>query len=138
MGEEETIHPCEGEHGGATFDKVKGVEQPIKEAFEAIYAQHHERVYSHSLRLTGNEEEARGITEEAFLHLFEMLETFRSAATFYETYVQHYAQCSQVAEFVAEWICCQSAHYRQVLGEGVRSGKRHWNDEGGLPCGGSL
>ena len=78
------------------------------EPFEGIYRQHHERVYSLCLRVTGDEAKARSLMKEAFACLFRKLGTFRGATAFYLTY----ARRPQMADFVAGWICCQSEHYR--------------------------
>jgi hypothetical protein len=94
--------------------RAGGVERPNIEDFEGIYRQYSKRVYSLCLRMTGNEAEAQGLTQEAFLHLFCKLDTFRGVSTFY----QSYAQRPRVADLIAEWICRQSKQYRQALSGG--------------------
>ena len=87
---------------------VEGAGQTNEELFEGIYFQHRERVYSLCLGKVGSEAQAHGLMKEAFTCLYRKLGTFRGVATFYRTY----ADRPQVADLIAEWICCQSDHYR--------------------------
>jgi len=106
---ETAIQPLNDERQEIGSGGAEGAGQPNDEPFEGIYRQHHERVYSLCLRMTGDEEKAYGLMEEAFARLFRKLGTFRGAATFYATY----ARRPQTADFVAEWICRQSEQYQQ-------------------------
>lgn len=63
--------------------RTEGVERPDIEDFEGIYRRYSKRVYSLCLRMSGNEAEAQDLTQEAFLHLFRKLDTFRGESSFY-------------------------------------------------------
>ena len=63
--------------------RPEGVERPRIEDIEGIYRQHSKRVYSLCLRMTGNSAEAQDLTQEAFLHLYRKLDTFRGDSNFY-------------------------------------------------------
>lgn len=62
---------------------ARGGNRPTLEDFEGIYHRYGKRVHSLCLRLTGNELEAEDLTQEAFLHLFLKLHTFRGDSRFY-------------------------------------------------------
>ena len=47
------------------------------EAFSKLYALHKRRVYTLCLRMLGNVSEAEDMTQEAFLHLFRKIGSFR-------------------------------------------------------------
>jgi len=51
-------------------------------AFEELYARHNRRVYSLCLRMTGNAAEAEDLTQEAFIHLFRKIGSFRGDSAF--------------------------------------------------------
>jgi RNA polymerase sigma-70 factor (ECF subfamily) len=51
-------------------------------AFEALYARHHRRVYSLCLRMTGNVGEAEDLTQEVFIQLHRKLGSFRGESAF--------------------------------------------------------
>jgi RNA polymerase sigma-70 factor (ECF subfamily) len=51
-------------------------------AFEAIFHQHKQRVYSLCLRMIGNTAEAEELTQEAFLQVFRKIHTFRGESAF--------------------------------------------------------
>ena len=63
--------------------RVGGVEPQNLEDFEGVYRQSSKRVHSLCLRMTGNEAEAQDLTQEAFLHLFRKLDTFRGDSSFF-------------------------------------------------------
>src|SRR6202451_132785 len=52
------------------------------EAFSTLYALHKRRVYTLTLRMLGNVSEAEDMTQEAFLHLFRKLGSFRGESAF--------------------------------------------------------
>ena len=52
------------------------------EAFSKLYALHKRRVYTLCLRMLGNVSEAEDMTQEAFLHLFRKLGSFRGESAF--------------------------------------------------------
>ncbi len=52
------------------------------EAFEALYARHHRRVYSLCLRMTGNVGEAEDLTQEVFIQLHRKTGSFRGESAF--------------------------------------------------------
>ena len=51
-------------------------------AFEYLYCSHSRRVYAVCLRMVGNTTEAEDLTQEAFLHLFRKIHTFRGESAF--------------------------------------------------------
>jgi len=53
-----------------------------EKAFEAIFHQHKQHVYSVCLRMTGNAAEAEELTQEAFLQAFRKIQTFRGESAF--------------------------------------------------------
>jgi len=50
--------------------------------FAALYAQHKRRVFSLCLRMTGDHAKAEDFTQEAFLHLFRKIGSFRGESAF--------------------------------------------------------
>ena len=52
------------------------------DAFATLYALHKRRVYTLCLRMLGNVSEAEDMTQEAFLHLFRKLGSFRGESAF--------------------------------------------------------
>ena len=52
------------------------------EAFSKLYALHKRRVYTLCLRMLGNVSEAEDMTQEAFLHLFRKINSFRGESAF--------------------------------------------------------
>jgi RNA polymerase sigma-70 factor (ECF subfamily) len=52
------------------------------EAFSRLYTLHKRRVYTLCLRMLGNVSEAEDMTQEAFLHLFRKLSSFRGESAF--------------------------------------------------------
>ena len=52
------------------------------DAFAKLYALHKRRVYTLCLRMLGNVSEAEDMTQEAFLHLFRKLGSFRGESAF--------------------------------------------------------
>ena len=52
------------------------------ECFEMLYGMHKRRVYSLTLRMTGNVAEAEDLTQEAFLQLYRKIGTFRGESAF--------------------------------------------------------
>src|SRR6516162_11689882 len=52
------------------------------EAFSRLYALHKRRVYTLCLRMLGNVSEAEDMTQEAFLHLFRKINSFRGESAF--------------------------------------------------------
>src|ERR1700678_27983 len=52
------------------------------DAFSKLYALHKRRVYTLCLRMLGNVSEAEDMTQEAFLHLFRKLGSFRGESAF--------------------------------------------------------
>jgi RNA polymerase sigma-70 factor (ECF subfamily) len=53
-----------------------------EQAFEALFHQHKQRVYSLCLRMIGNTAEAEELTQEAFLQVFRKIHTFRGESAF--------------------------------------------------------
>jgi RNA polymerase sigma-70 factor (ECF subfamily) len=52
------------------------------EAFEELYRRHFRRVYSLTLRMTGNQQEAEDLTQEAFTQLYNKIGSFRGDSAF--------------------------------------------------------
>jgi RNA polymerase sigma-70 factor (ECF subfamily) len=52
------------------------------DAFSKLYSLHKRRVYTLCLRMLGNVSEAEDMTQEAFLHLFRKLGSFRGESAF--------------------------------------------------------
>jgi RNA polymerase sigma-70 factor (ECF subfamily) len=86
------MHDVTGERNGqlpgtsceeVPLGRAEGVERPNLGDLEGIYRRYGKRVYSLCLRMTGDEAEAEDLTQEAFLHLFRKLDTFRGDSSFY-------------------------------------------------------
>ena len=58
-------------------EAIERAKQGDAEAFQFLYNLHKRRVYSLSLRMTGNTAAAEDLTQEAFLQLFRKIATFR-------------------------------------------------------------
>jgi RNA polymerase sigma-70 factor, ECF subfamily len=56
---------------------VRKAQQGDTDAFAALFNAHRPRVYSLCLRMTSNTAEAEDLTQDAFLHVFRKLSTFR-------------------------------------------------------------
>jgi hypothetical protein len=61
---------------------IQGAQQGDGQCFEALYGLHKRRVYSLCLRMTGDVEAAEHFTQEAFLHLFREIASFRGESSF--------------------------------------------------------
>jgi len=68
--------------GLSEAEAIERAKQGDAEAFEALYNLHKRRVYSLCLRMTANTAEAEDLTQEAFLHLFRKIGTFRGDSAF--------------------------------------------------------
>jgi RNA polymerase sigma-70 factor (ECF subfamily) len=64
------------------LDLVSRAKQGDQEAFAALYELHRKRVYSLCLRMTGDVHEAEDLAQDAFIHVFRKLDTFRGDSTF--------------------------------------------------------
>jgi RNA polymerase sigma-70 factor, ECF subfamily len=53
-----------------------------EQAFESLFHQHKQRVYSLCLRMIGNTADAEELTQEAFLQVFRKIHTFRGESAF--------------------------------------------------------
>jgi RNA polymerase sigma-70 factor (ECF subfamily) len=51
-------------------------------AFSDLYRRYVDRIYRLALRVTGNDAEARDVTQEAFLRAFQRIDRFRAEAAF--------------------------------------------------------
>jgi len=69
--------PIEGE-----ADAIERAKNGDPDAFSFLYALHKRRVYTLTLRMLGNVSEAEDMTQEAFLHLFRKLGSFRGESAF--------------------------------------------------------
>jgi RNA polymerase sigma-70 factor, ECF subfamily len=63
-------------------DLVTRAQKGEESAFEALFVQHKQRVYSLCLRMTGNTADAEELTQEAFLQVFRKIQTFRGESAF--------------------------------------------------------
>ena len=63
-------------------EAIEAAKNGDAEAFSKLYALHKRRVYTLCLRMLGNVSEAEDMTQEAFLHLFRKLGSFRGESAF--------------------------------------------------------
>src|ERR1700684_208340 len=63
-------------------EAIEAAKNGDAEAFSKLYALHKRRVYTLCLRMLGNVSEAEDMTQEAFLHLFRKLGSFRGESGF--------------------------------------------------------
>ena len=63
-------------------DLVAAASEGDAQAFEALVEATHRDTYTLALRLTGNEEDARDVTQEAYLRAYRGLSTFRGESQF--------------------------------------------------------
>src|SRR5438552_16929536 len=66
-----------------SLDSKRGpLTESDRQSFEALYEEHHRRVYSICLRMTQNISESEDLTQEVFIHLFRTIGSFRGESTF--------------------------------------------------------
>jgi len=63
-------------------DAIEAAKAGDPDAFSKLYALHKRRVYTLCLRMLGNVSEAEDMTQEAFLHLFRKIGSFRGESAF--------------------------------------------------------
>jgi RNA polymerase sigma-70 factor, ECF subfamily len=63
-------------------EAIEAAQSGDAEAFSKLYALHKRRVYTLCLRMLGNVSEAEDMTQEAFLHLFRKIGSFRGESAF--------------------------------------------------------
>lgn len=63
-------------------EAIEAAKNGDPEAFSKLYTLHKRRVYTLCLRMLGNVSEAEDMTQEAFLHLFRKLGSFRGESAF--------------------------------------------------------
>src|ERR1700723_3163877 len=63
-------------------EAIEAAKNGDAEAFSKLYALHKRRVYTLCLRMLGNVSEAEDMTQEAFLHLFRKIGSFRGETAF--------------------------------------------------------
>jgi RNA polymerase sigma-70 factor (ECF subfamily) len=63
-------------------EAIEAAKSGDPEAFSKLYALHKRRVYTLCLRMLGNVSEAEDMTQEAFLHLFRKIGSFRGESAF--------------------------------------------------------
>ena len=63
-------------------EAIEAAKNGDAEAFSKLYALHKRRVYTLTLRMLGNVSEAEDMTQEAFLHLFRKIGSFRGESAF--------------------------------------------------------
>src|SRR5260370_1750886 len=63
-------------------EAIEAAKSGDAEAFSRLYALHKRRVYTLCLRMLGNVSEAEDMTQEAFLHLFRKITSFRGQSAF--------------------------------------------------------
>ncbi|HLJ86076.1 MAG TPA: sigma-70 family RNA polymerase sigma factor [Candidatus Angelobacter sp.] len=61
---------------------IREAQQGDAECFALLYNLHKRRVYSLCLRMIGNSAEAEDLTQEAFIHLFRNIKSFRGESAF--------------------------------------------------------
>jgi len=66
----------------ASAELVARAQRGDESAFESLFRQNKQRVYSLCLRMIGNTAEAEELTQEAFLQVFRKLHTFRGESAF--------------------------------------------------------
>jgi RNA polymerase sigma-70 factor, ECF subfamily len=69
--------PIEGE-----LEAIERARHGDQNAFAILYGLHRKRVYTLCLRMLGNVSEAEDMTQDAFLHLFRKLDSFRGESAF--------------------------------------------------------
>src|SRR5260370_23699610 len=63
-------------------EAIEAAKNGDAEAFSKLYSLHKRRVYTLCLRMLGNVSEAEDMTQEAFLHLFRKIGSFRGESAF--------------------------------------------------------
>jgi RNA polymerase sigma-70 factor (ECF subfamily) len=63
-------------------DLVRRAQQGDEAAFEALYREHAGRIFALCLRLSGDRERATELTQDAFVHCWEKLGSFRGDSAF--------------------------------------------------------
>jgi RNA polymerase sigma-70 factor (ECF subfamily) len=71
-----------GQIAPGNADLVRCAQKGEEWAFEALFQQHKQRVYSLCLRMIGNTADAEELTQEAFLQVFRKIRTFRGDSAF--------------------------------------------------------
>ncbi len=69
--------------GSSPSGRAEGIEWREPANFERLYRMYSRRVYSLCLRMTGDTAKAEDLTQEAFVHLYRKLDTFRGESAFY-------------------------------------------------------
>lgn len=64
------------------LDIINRVRSGDTEAFEALVIEHQSKVYGLALKMTGNEEDARDLAQEAFIRAYTSLAGFRAESKF--------------------------------------------------------
>jgi DNA-directed RNA polymerase specialized sigma24 family protein len=68
--------------GMSEAEAIDRAKQGNGECFQYLYYLHKRRVYSLCLRMTGDVEAAEHFTQEAFLHFFREISSFRGKSSF--------------------------------------------------------
>src|ERR1700677_4037084 len=63
-------------------EAIEAAKNGYAAAFSKLYALHKRRVYTLCLRMLGNVSEAEDMTQDAFLHLFRKISSFRGESAF--------------------------------------------------------
>lgn len=71
-----------GQITSSNGDLVTSAQKGEEWAFEALFQQHKQRVYSLCLRMVGNTADAEELTQEAFMQVFRKIQTFRGDSAF--------------------------------------------------------
>ena len=66
----------------SSAELIAGARRGEEKAFETLFHQHKQRVYSLCLRITRNAADAEELTQEAFLQAFRKIHTFRGESAF--------------------------------------------------------
>jgi RNA polymerase sigma-70 factor (ECF subfamily) len=70
------------ESAASSAELIARARRGEEQAFETLFNQHKQRVYSLCLRMTANTADAEELTQEAFLQVFRKIHTFRGESAF--------------------------------------------------------
>lgn len=92
-----------------------------RSAFEELVRRTHAGTYTLALRLTANEEDARDVTQEAYLRAYRGLKNFRGDAQFTTWLYRITANCA------SSFLTTRARHRHDELGEGTDIADRHFD-----------
>ncbi|MGA3088374.1 MAG: sigma-70 family RNA polymerase sigma factor [Terriglobales bacterium] len=89
---------------GSDSAVIQLAQQGDSNAFATLFNTHKARIYSLCLRMTNNVAEAEDLTQEAFLHAFRKLSTFRGESAL-STWLHRIAVNTVLMHFRKKWPC---------------------------------